>query len=173
LSDSGIVTKYVSNGVQADAAGRLSDDDLAKAVSLLVRLRPIVSLRLSDTQVANLEPLLGLTALQRLDLSGTQVANLEPLKGLTALQQLHLLGTQVVNLEPLKGLTALQQLDLEGTQVANLEPLKGLTALELLDVSEPADLEPVYDLPKVKVRAGSERQKAQFFKYRQEKNLPP
>ncbi len=39
-------------------------------------------------QVADLEPLKGLTALQTLDLDGTQVANLDPLKGLTALQTL-------------------------------------------------------------------------------------
>ena len=51
------------------------------------------------TQVANLEPLQGLTKLQELKLSMTQVANLEPLKGLPALHQLNLPGTQVTNSE--------------------------------------------------------------------------
>jgi Leucine Rich repeats (2 copies) len=78
---------------------------------------------LSETQVANIEPLKGLTALQDLNLWGTQAANIEPLKGLTALQKLNLSRTQVANIEPLKGLTALQNLNLSGTQVANIEPL--------------------------------------------------
>jgi Leucine-rich repeat (LRR) protein len=37
-----------------------------------------------------------------------EVANIEPLKGLTALQNLNLMGTRVANIEPLKGLTALK-----------------------------------------------------------------
>ena len=67
-----------------------------------------------------------------LSLDGTQVTDLAPLKGLTALQTLFLNGTQVTDLAPLKGLTALQRLDLDGTQVTDLAPLKGLTALKSL-----------------------------------------
>ena len=54
-----------------------------------------------------------------LDLGRTEVVDLEPLEGLTSLEKLYLEGTQVVNLEPLKGLTSLQWLDLEGTQVSD------------------------------------------------------
>ena len=53
-----------------------------------------------------------MSALETLDLNGTQVANVEPLKGLTALRELNLNSTQVANLEPLRGLTALETLEL-------------------------------------------------------------
>ena len=41
-----------------------------------------------STQVTDLAPLAGLTALQTLDVSGTQVTDLTPLAGLPALQTL-------------------------------------------------------------------------------------
>jgi hypothetical protein len=99
-------------------------------------LTALQRLDMTGTNVRNLEPLKGLTALQWLDLSSTNVENLEPLKGLTALRYLSLVWTtKVENLEPLRGLTELQLLHLGNTKVENLEPLKGLTALQWLDVS--------------------------------------
>jgi hypothetical protein len=131
LADLGLTVTPTTNGLIAERNSRLTSQSFLSISSLLTKLSPIKSLDLSGTQVANLEPLKGLTALQTLDLSNTQVANLEPLKGLTALQRLDLSKTQVANLEPLRGLTALQSLDLRGALATNLEPLKGLTALHI------------------------------------------
>ncbi len=101
----------------------------------LTGLTDLQRVYLSRTQVSDIEPLKGLTNLQELSLSGTQVSDIEPLKGLTKLQELSLSGTQVKDIEPLKGLTNLQELSLSGTQVSDIEPLKGLTNLQMLDLS--------------------------------------
>ena len=92
---------------------------------LLVRARPhietferIETFDLSETQVADVTPLQGLTNLQQLDLSETQVADVTPLQGLTNLQWLYLLSTQVADVTPLQGLTNLEELFLDGTQVS-------------------------------------------------------
>ena len=117
LADWGI---YITNekwGAVANSFGAFEQENLAVVVQLL-RRSSVVDLGLSGTQVANLEPLKGLIALQQLHLSNTKVANLEPLKGLIALQQLDLSNTPVVNLEPLKGLRILQRLNLINTKVA-------------------------------------------------------
>ncbi|MEP1767407.1 MAG: leucine-rich repeat domain-containing protein, partial [Sulfitobacter sp.] len=53
----------------------------------------------------------------------TQVIDLSPLQGLTALQSLNCGYTQVIDLSPLQGLTALQSLDCGYTQVIDLSPL--------------------------------------------------
>ena len=91
----------------ATGNNKLGDNDLARAGTLLARLGHLLqSLNLSGTNVTDIEPLKGLTALQRLDLSRTKVTDLGPLKGLSALQSLDLSGTNLTDIEPLKGLTA-------------------------------------------------------------------
>ena len=118
---------------------------LPPSIAGLTALR---TLRLDQTQVADLAPLRGLTALQTLRLVRTRVADLAPLRGLTALQTLWLSGTPVADLAPLAGLTALQTLWLDNTRVADLAPLAGLTALQTLglDNTRVADLAPLAGL---------------------------
>ena len=59
------------------------------------------------------------TRLKRLYLTGSQIAELEPLKGLTSLERLYLNGTPVADLEPFKGLTSLRDLYVMGTRVSD------------------------------------------------------
>ena len=73
----------------------------------LRHLRRMRSLVLSGTQVADLAPLAGLSALTFLDVSNTQVADLAPLAGLPALTSLDVSHTKVADLAPLAGLSAL------------------------------------------------------------------
>ena len=116
--------------------------------------RPFIrKLDLSFSDLENLAPLAGLTALQRLDLTNTQVGDLAPLAGLTALQTLKLRNTQVGDLAPLAGLTALQSLDLEGTPVGDLAPLAGLTALQGLNLmnTQVGDLAPLAHLTELHI----------------------
>ncbi|MSP01772.1 MAG: hypothetical protein EXR07_12100 [Acetobacteraceae bacterium] len=148
LADLGLTVHSVAYGVVIERNSRLTPDNFARAAGFLEKLNAhvaVIGVDLSGTQVANLDPLKGMTALQTLDLSGTEVVNLDPLKGMTALQTLDLSGTEVVNLDPLKGMTALQTLNLRGIQVANLDPLKGMTALQTLDLSgtEVVNLDPL------------------------------
>ncbi len=79
-----------------------------------------------DTQVSDLAPLTGLSALQTLDVWTTKVTDLAPLAGLSALQTLDVSCTRVTDLAPLAGLSALQVLDVSCTKVTDLVPLAGL-----------------------------------------------
>jgi Leucine-rich repeat (LRR) protein len=125
----------------------LTGTDIAD-IEFLRQLGALETLELSHTQVADLEPLRGLTALKNLSFNNTQVANLEPLRGLTALANLSFENTQVADLEPLRDLTQLERLFFNNTQVADIEPLRGLTALEqlFLQNTQVADLEPLRGL---------------------------
>ncbi|MEM1152054.1 MAG: hypothetical protein AAGI03_16180 [Pseudomonadota bacterium] len=95
-------------------------------------LKHLTRLDLDNTQVAELKPLAGLTALQALYLDRSQVTELAPLAGLTALRTLTLSNTQVAEIAPLAELTELQILILANTQIAELAPLAGLRALRRL-----------------------------------------
>ena len=149
LAELGLTVTPSGDGMAVERNSLLKLENFGKTGPHLQRFRNVRSLDLSGTQVANLEPLKGLSSLQSLNLERTQVANLEPLKGLSSLQSLNLERTQVANLEPLKGLSSLQSLNLWGTQVANLEPLKGLSSsLQSLNLSgtQVANLEPLKGL---------------------------
>ncbi|MEM7269188.1 MAG: leucine-rich repeat domain-containing protein, partial [Pseudomonadota bacterium] len=74
-----------------------------------------------------------LKSLTELVLTYTNIADISPLEGATALQSLNLWNTQVADISPLEGATALQTLDLAGTQVADISPLEGATALQSLN----------------------------------------
>ena len=84
----------------------------------------VTAMNLWNTEVTDLTPLAGLTALQKLHLAYTEVTDLTPLAGLTALQTLYLQNTKVTDLAPLAGLTALQELHLAYTEVTDLTPVK-------------------------------------------------
>jgi len=148
LAELGVEVLSTPDGLEAIAGNRFKSQSLSEADRLLAKLPVLRVLDLSRTEVANVEPLKGLTALQSLDLVGTNVMDLRPLEGLTALQSLTLFDTPVADLEPLKGLTGLQSLDLSNTQVAIVEPLKGLTGLRSLDLSNTqiADIAPLKGL---------------------------
>ncbi len=111
----------------------LSGSDISD-VSPLAGLTALQRLDLMFTPVSDVTPLSGLTALQELDLMNTRVSDVSPLSGLTALQRLDLVGTPVSDVTPLSGLTALQELGLMNTRVSDVSPLKGLTALRNLDL---------------------------------------
>jgi internalin A len=87
-------------------------------------------LDLSCLQISDLPPeIKELDSLQTLDLSESQVRDLEPLMGLTSLMALNCFRTQVSDLRPLRGLSRLQTLDCSCTHVVDLETLRGLTSL--------------------------------------------
>ncbi|MDJ0628834.1 MAG: COR domain-containing protein [Rhodobacter sp.] len=134
----------------------LSIDRLAVIPESIREIAPteIVLTRFEDhrsvgaTQVSDLGPLAGLTALQNLDCRNTQVSDLGPLAELTALQSLTISGTEVSDLGPLAGLTALQSLTCSSTEVSDLAPLASLAALQSLDCSrtQVSDLAPLASL---------------------------
>jgi len=86
--------------------------------------------------LAALPPLLPrLPRLRVLDCSCTDLADLGPLAGLTALQSLGCWGTKVTDLAPLVGLSALSRLDCQKAPISNFpEKLVGSVALKELFV---------------------------------------
>ena len=76
-----------------------------------------------STQVCDLAPLAGLSALRTLSAKNTQVTDLTPLARLSALQWLNVSNTQVIDLSPLAGLTALQRLNVSFAQVKRPLPI--------------------------------------------------
>jgi internalin A len=111
-------------------------------------LSQLQELKISDTQVSDLAPLIHLTYLKRLDVSSTQVNDLSSLKDLTQLRLLDIRNTQVSDLSPLKNSQSLQILDAHSTQVQNLSPLKDLQYLQELNISytKVIDLTPLGNL---------------------------
>jgi Leucine-rich repeat (LRR) protein len=109
---------------------------ILRGVAPPVHWRPhILELNFAGTNLADTEPLAGLTALADLSLWRTQIADATPLAGLTALKSLNLSLTQVADAAPLAGLTELTALHLASTKIANAAPLAGLSALMTLDLS--------------------------------------
>jgi Leucine-rich repeat (LRR) protein len=111
---------------------------------LLKSVGLITELDLTDTQIANLDPLTNLTDLQVLD---TSLADLTPLASLTNLQKLGLVGTSRVDLTPLASLANLQELMLD-TPPADLIPLAKVANLQELTLvgGAAADLTPLANL---------------------------
>ena len=95
----------------------------------------ITKLDFEFTEIGDITPLKGLSALQTLNFSLTQISDITPLKGLSALQRLDIRGTQISDITPLKGLSALQTLNIGFTNISDIAPLKGLSALQTLDIS--------------------------------------
>ena len=88
--------------VSADSDGAIVVDGFPPFVSTIEPLRGLLinHLDLRKTKVESLEPLRGMTSLQRLDIDSTRVANLDPLRGLK-LRALRLHYCPVTNLSPL------------------------------------------------------------------------
>jgi len=139
LADLGVtvVPRDDGSGYNVTFYRQHGDDTLDEAIGYFHVLGDSVSLYLAGTQVSDLDPLEGFTALKELDLQNTPVSDLTPLQGLTDLRSLDLQSTPVSDLSPLRNLTALEELDLRSTQVTqvtDLLPLKGLNDLRRLDL---------------------------------------
>jgi len=91
-------------------------------------------LSFARSELANLSPLVGLSALVSLDLNSTPVKDFFDLAHLVSLEVLDLSGTELRSLSPLSVLDKLRTLNISGTAVRELEPLGNLTKLRSLHV---------------------------------------
>ena len=136
-TDAGLVREAVARSLDKNIDD-LTDGDFLE----------VTELDLSNTAIADLEPLRSLSGLEELDAWGTQVTDLEALRGLSDLTRLDLSDTSVSDLRPLQGLSSLKILDLSDTSVSDLRPLRGLSSLKILGLNgtRVADLEPLHGL---------------------------
>ena len=102
--------------------GELTCEDLAS----------LETLDASARSITNLEGLQFASNLTRLNLFVNDIADIDPLAGLTALETLFLGGNTIGDLGALANLTNLRALDLESNDVADLSPLESLTSLDSL-----------------------------------------
>jgi len=96
----------------------------------------VAHVNLTNPQVSDLSPLVGLKSLEVLNLRNTQVSDLSPLAELKNLEGLYLDKSPVSDLAPLAGLHDLRTLSLHGTRVSDLAPLAKLKSLEDFDVRD-------------------------------------
>jgi hypothetical protein len=92
-------------------------------------------LDLSRSDIVNLSPLAGLSALCELYLRQTGVADISPLANLTKLQWLILDDTKITNIASLSGLVNMTWLSIKMTAVSDLTPLARWRKLRFLDVT--------------------------------------
>jgi hypothetical protein len=120
------------------------------ALDVLARLRALTRLDLSDAGWPHIDAVAELIELERLDLRSTEVTDLAPLRGLTALRELDCSGcTGLSDLSPLAGLTRLERLRVGYTRVRDLRPLAKLERLRTVDLAgtPTTRLDPLVSLP--------------------------
>ena len=80
----------------------------------------------ANSQLADLAPIAGNTALRSLNISGTQVVDVSPLAGLANLQEFVARDTRIQDLFPLAGLKQLRRLILTNSALCDLTALRPL-----------------------------------------------
>jgi Leucine-rich repeat (LRR) protein len=100
-------------------------------VSPLRDLEKLHTIRISDSPLKSIEPLLGLH-LESLTISNTQVEDISSLEKVTTLKKLNISGTPVKSLKFCSSLTNLEELEFHNTKVNNLKPLLELTNLKAI-----------------------------------------
>jgi serine/threonine protein kinase len=106
---------------------------------------PITDLKINDTEISDLSPLVGLH-LSILNCSALKVSDLRPLSGMP-LTELDIGQTPVTDLSPLKG-APLEWLRIYGTGITDLGPLRDMPLKHLQAGETPiVDLSPLSGLP--------------------------
>ncbi len=144
LNDS-IVSEQATLSVEAPSPPvTIPDQHLAEAVDEQIEeigglvddkrtaqeMAQLITLEVTDRQVATLVGLESATNLKDLDANENDISDLTPISGLTQLTILRLARNNIDNLEPLADLDNLRVLQLNGNAIANLSALGALTNLE-------------------------------------------
>ena len=87
-----------------------------QAINRMINLK---ELSISNTEINDLTPLIGLSNLRKLDISNTRIENLTALSGLFQLQELDIRNTAVKSLSELKTINSLQLITADGSQLDN------------------------------------------------------
>ena len=88
-----------------------------------------------ETSIVTLEPLAGLTWLERLTVNNQSIHDLNPLKDKEFLVELNVQNNPISSLSPIEGSTMLQLLNIENTQVNDFGPLSKMNELVTINAS--------------------------------------
>ena len=88
-----------------------------------------------ETSIVTLEPLAGLTWLERLTVNNQGIHDLNPLKDKEFLVELNVQNNPISSLSPIEGSTMLQLLNIENTQVNDFGPLSKMNELVTINAS--------------------------------------
>ena len=108
--------EYCSGLTELHLSGDFSD------LSPLAVLDNLTVLSLGSTQLSDITPLAGLTAITTLGLHN-QISDITPLAGMTAITWLDLTHNQISDITPLAGMTAITWLALTHNQTSDIYPL--------------------------------------------------
>ena len=127
--------KYTPQSEDLQRIADLTEIDISQNKSLgglspLLKLYQLSSLKMNDTQIADLEPISGMVSLKKLNISNNPIDGLESISGLSNLEELEFKNTQVNDLRPLSGLTNLRILDMAGTEIKKMNEIALFTQLE-------------------------------------------
>lgn len=98
----------------------------------LLMMPNLMTVSLTQQNIADLTPLASLKLLSELDLRQNPLENLAPLAGLSQLKSVNLFGCPVSDLSPLAACPMLSEITAGGSYVTSVETLRGGTALRKL-----------------------------------------
>jgi len=140
----------MSDGQSLDLSGLNNLVELPSSIAKCSNLR---SLNISNTRLTSLQPLRGLSHLERVSAWATPISDLSPLAGMRSLTHLQLGGTYISDITALRELTGLRYLDVSHSRVADISPLslcKDLRELILRD-TEVYDITPIARLQRLEI----------------------
>lgn len=91
---------------------------------------------ITDSQIADLTPIVGMPQLKHVDFWGNSIVDLSQISAMTQIETLIIGGNPITDLTALSQFTALKELALPDANLANLNVINGLTQLEFLDIGQ-------------------------------------
>ena len=94
----------------------------------------VITLRIDNNQLTNVDGLSNLTSVNNLDLHNNQLTNVDGLRNLTSVEFIHLYENQLTNVDRLSNLTSVKDLNLHNNQLTNVNGLSNLTSASTLNI---------------------------------------
>lgn len=126
--------------------------NLQSLVDDLIRLKRLITLRLSGDKIYDINPLRKLKHLKTLYLNNNYINDIQPISGLKKLVELDLTNNNIDKLNNIKSLISLEKLFLSKNNIENISELQGMTHLNALVMHDNRinDIAPVSTLVNLK-----------------------
>ena len=125
----------------------IGSDLSACDLSVLPQCTQLISVRMSECGLENIDFLAGCKNLESVELDDNAITSLRPLSGCLKLRTLSANSNRLTSLEGLEDKTLLRKLQLNNNQISDLTPLEHDTALDTLELGDNnvSDLTPLSD----------------------------